>query len=160
MDVCRHAHTFCLNCWGHTITSTDWTPTPDTGRGATWTGLTSASRVLWLYPCSPTPLHSGTSGQNSDRRQGWQEKGIGDVCQRASATERIVSLTIGHCLQCQSKLSPWKRQTKVRSGPVLRHTNSHGSGFCLADASCRGLMRIGFEFSLNRRKTVSKNLLH
>lgn len=30
-----------------------------------------------------------------------------------SVTERLVSVTIDHSLQCQFKLSPWKRQKKL-----------------------------------------------
>lgn len=33
----------------------------------------------------------------------------GSLSEPESVTERIVSLTIGNCLQCQFKPSPWKR---------------------------------------------------
>lgn len=36
-----------------------------------------------------------------------------------SVTGSIVSVTIDHCLWCQFRLSPWKRQSKVQSKTSL-----------------------------------------
>lgn len=55
--------------------------------------------------------------KSSDRRQDSLGKMLAmSVRASVSATTSIVSTTMGHCLQCQFKLSPWRRgQTKVQS---------------------------------------------